>query len=165
MSITTSEHCLIPCFFGGCCFLWFLSVSLQQNGAETQANPGPAGSDSDAEKCFEWDQRGETPVEQQYAEMSAAGRPVCGVHHWNPVPNSGYQGLCSFTGFCELLLFRYVTVNVSVPFRKLKNSCFPCLLLWKSCNRKNRSCWVVRGRSRKRGRRRWERHWKPILSL
>lgn len=28
----------------------------------------------------------------------------------------------------------------SVPFRKLKNSCIPCLLLWKSCNRRNRSC-------------------------
>lgn len=70
-------------------------VSFQQNGAETQVDPGPAGSDSADEKCCKWDKRRETPAEQQYAETSAAGRPVRGVHHWNPVSNPGHQGVCS----------------------------------------------------------------------
>lgn len=39
--------------------------------------------------------------------------------------------------------------------RRQKNSCPLCLPLWRSYSRRNKSCWSARGRSRKKGRRRW----------
>lgn len=57
-----------------------MSCSIQQDGAQTEADPGPAGPDSDAEERCERDERGETPAEQRHAETAAAGGAECGVH-------------------------------------------------------------------------------------
>lgn len=64
--------------------------SLEQDGAETKADPGPAGPDSDAEKFCEWDESRETETKQWYAETAAAGGAVRRVHHWNTGLNQGH---------------------------------------------------------------------------
>lgn len=73
-------------------FISCLTCSLQQDGAEAQADPGPAGPDPDAEEPRQRDQGGEAAAEQRRAEAAAAGGPECGVHSRAANPHKRHQG-------------------------------------------------------------------------
>lgn len=74
------------------CALTRLTCSLQQDGAEAKAYPGPAGPDPDAEEPRQRDQGGEVAAEQRRAEAAAAGGAECRVHSWAANPHQRHQG-------------------------------------------------------------------------
>lgn len=141
-----------------------LSCSFQQDRAEAQTDPGPAGPDPDVEKPRQRDQGGEAAAEQRRAEAAAAGRAECGVYDRAANPHQRHQGgwigrnrrrwRRSRSRRRRLPALGEHNFILSLCYRRPKSSCPLSPLLWRGFSRRSRSWPIARGRRGRKVRRR-----------